>query len=117
MLAVVGSRKYQNYNFVEEKILEWEKNNIKIERIISGGALGVDKLAETFSKKHNLPNPLIFKPDYQKYPGNIAPIMRNTQIVESANYLIAFPTKDSTGTWDTIRKAQLKKIPITIHNV
>lgn len=117
MLAVVGSRKYHNYNLVEEKLLEWQNKNGKIEKIISGGAMGVDRLAERFSKEHNMGDPIIFPPDYKKYPGKIAPLMRNTQIVEKAEFLIAFPSKDSTGTWDTINKAYKKGIPVTIHEV
>jgi hypothetical protein len=37
---------------------------------------------------------------------------RNTDIVNYSDYMIAFPAKDSIGTYDSIRKAQQKRIPL-----
>ena len=48
---------------------------------------------------------LEFKPDYGKY-GRGAPLVRNTEIVNAADYVLAFPSGDSKGTYDAIRKAR-----------
>ena len=77
----------------------------------------MDTLAEKFSIKYNLGDAIVFKPEYNRYPGRIAPLMRNTQIVELADYLIAFPDNESRGTWDSVRKANKKGIPVSIYKV
>ena len=46
-----------------------------------------------------------FLPDYERY-GRGAPLQRNTLIVQNANWVLAFVTASSRGTWDTIRKAE-----------
>jgi len=33
-------------------------------------------------------------------------LVRNTLIIEDSDYVLALPSKDSKGTWDSIRKAQ-----------
>lgn len=50
------------------------------------------------------------KPHYGAFPGRerIAPIMRNTDIVNAAHRMIAFPVGPSPGTRDSIRKAVQK---------
>jgi hypothetical protein len=46
----------------------------------------------------------------EKYGRGAGP-MRNTTIIENADVVFAFPTEDSKGTRDSIRKArELKKI-------
>lgn len=117
MLAVVGSRNCHNYEVIEKHILQWEKDqDIIAHTIVSGGAKGVDTLAKRFSDEHSR-HFICYKPDYSKWPGKIAPIKRNSQIVATAEYLIAFPTDSSKGTWDSVGKAQLKGIPTTIIKV
>jgi hypothetical protein len=34
-----------------------------------------------------------------------------------ADYLIAFPDNESRGTWDSVRKAHKKGIPVTIYKI
>jgi hypothetical protein len=75
----------------------------------SSRAKGADTLARKFAEKHNIPLKE-FKPDWAKFGRGAGP-MRNTQIIENADVVFAFPTKDSKGTRDSIRKAQaLRKI-------
>ena len=51
--------------------------------IVSGGARGVDTLAEHWADQNNIPK-VIFKPDYKRH-GRAAPIKRNVLIVEAAD--------------------------------
>lgn len=39
---------------------------------------------------------------------------RNQQIVDESDSLIAFPCQHSKGTWDTIRRAKKKGIPVEV---
>ncbi|GHT47391.1 MAG: DUF2493 domain-containing protein [Candidatus Symbiothrix sp.] len=104
-IAIVGSRDFTDLEKVEQEVLK-RVSVEKIEKVVSGGAKGADTLAKKFAEKYKIPL-LEFLPDWKKY-GKGAGLMRNTSIVENADMVFAFPTKDSKGTRDTIRKATEK---------
>jgi len=107
-IAIVGSRDFTDYEKVEQEVLKHIKVE-KIDKVVSGGAKGADTLAKKFAEKYKIPL-LEFLPEWKKYGRGAGP-MRNTTIIENADVVFAFPTKDSKGTRDSIRKAQeLKKI-------
>ncbi len=117
MLAVVGSRSFTVYSVLEESLEQWEQDNdVKIDTIVSGGARGTDTLAVQYARSNGLML-IEYLPDYEKYSGSKAPLERNTLIVDKADYLIAFPTEDSRGTWNSVQKARKKGIPVTIIHV
>lgn len=97
-LAIIGSRNLTNVSIDEEV------DKLKPTTIVSGGAKGIDTLAEDYAIRHNLPL-IVYKPEYDKYPGKKAPIMRNNQIVDEADYVLAFWDGESQGTIYTIRRA------------
>ena len=68
--------------------------------IISGGAIGVDTLAEKYADKMDIPK-VIVRPDYKKY-GKLAPLVRNKQMVDMADMVIAIWDGRSRGTKNTI---------------
>jgi len=111
-IAIVGSRKYNDYHKVEKEFFKLlsdlgrPKENILI---ISGGAKGVDTIAQQIAKNHGIPI-LIFYPNYSKY-GKKAPLIRNIQIIEHSDFILAFPTKDSRGTRFVIKEAEKRKLP------
>ena len=111
-LAIVGSRKFHNYRYLEN-LLEPIKESI--EWIISGGAKGVDTLAERYARKHNIPF-LLFPANWDRY-GKRAGLMRNQQIVDEADHMIAIPTSTSKGTRDSIRRARAKGIPVEVFEI
>lgn len=113
-VGIVGSRNYNDYDAFEKIILSWMEKNGPIDSIISGGASGVDSLAERFAKKHKI-EIMVYSPDWKR--GEEAPKMRNTLIVEASQRILAFPTKDSRGTWDSVNKAKKKGIPVEIFKV
>ena len=114
ILAIVGSRNYTNYDYFKSVVIETTKN-LRIKSIISGGATGVDNLAEKYSLEYKIPI-TIYKPEWEIYGKKAGPI-RNTKIVDDATHLLAFPAKDSVGTLDTINKATKKNIPIITINI
>lgn len=81
--------------------------------IVSGGAKGIDTFAENYAKLNNLLF-TIFPPEYNKY-GRIATFVRNQQIVDASDMVIAFPSKDSIGTIDTIRRTKRSNKPLKVH--
>ena len=69
--------------------------------IISGGAVGVDSCAERYAYLNNV-KIQVFLPDYKRY-GRAAPIIRNKQIVDYADIVIAFWDGKSKGTLSVIK--------------
>lgn len=102
-LAIVGSREFENYDLLCAEV-DKIKQTQAIELIVSGGAKGADTLAERYATLNHIPL-MKFKPDYKQF-GRNAPLQRNTLIVENADWILAFVTPTSKGTWDTIRKAE-----------
>lgn len=80
--------------------------------LISGGADGIDALAEGMARGIGYPC-IIFKPEWTKY-GKSAGFKRNQKIVDAADEVIAFHFEGSSGTADTIRRAKESGKPLTI---
>lgn len=80
--------------------------------IVSGGARGVDSIAEQYAYQHNIPT-LIIKPDYERY-GRSAPIRRNDIIVDNADLILAFWDGESRGTRYTIEYAKKTGKPVKV---
>jgi len=110
-IAIVGSRDYTDYNNFTNKledIVGWHFDGTLGEydkelRIISGGARGVDSLAEQWADENDVLCDVI-KPEWEKY-GKAAGFIRNSKIVEQCDEVIAFWDGVSRGTEDTIKKA------------
>lgn len=105
-LAIIGSR-----TLTKVDISAYMPENVT--EIISGGAKGIDTLAEEYADKHKLSKHII-RPEYQKYPRKSAPIIRNKLIVDQCDTLLAFWDKQSKGTLSTIQYANKvgKKVKI-----
>jgi predicted Rossmann fold nucleotide-binding protein DprA/Smf involved in DNA uptake len=97
-IAVIGSRSIDKINLSEYINAE------EVETIISGGAKGVDTIAEQWAKRNGIKT-IIIKPEYSKY-GKGAPLRRNHTIVEQADKIIAFWNGESRGTKYTIELAR-----------
>ena len=81
--------------------------------IVSGGATGVDMLAERYADEHGI-DKLIFKPEYSRY-GSRAPLIRNKLIVDSVDLVIAIWDGYSHGTQYTINYAKSRGVPIELY--
>jgi hypothetical protein len=102
-LAIVGTKTFTDYDFFERTIEETYDIDT-ISEIISGGATGVDTLAEIFAKKFQI-RFTVYKPDWAQY-GKQAGYIINKLIVEDAHECIAF--------WDNVSKGT--KLSIDIAN-
>lgn len=80
--------------------------------VISGGARGPDSWAILVAKRLNHPTEEI-PADWDKF-GRAAGMLRNTQVVERADWVIAFWDGKSRGTRDTIGKAHAAGRRVTV---
>ena len=83
--------------------------------IISGGAKGIDTVAEKLAEKLNIPL-TIYEPDYTEH-GKTAPLKRNIQIIENADIVLAFWDFKSRGTANTIVECLKRQIPVRIYRL
>lgn len=60
-----------------------------VAELVSGGAKGIDSYVKKFSDESGI-KLVEFNPDYARY-GRNAPLVRNTQIVQYADIVVAFP--------------------------
>ncbi|WP_298067776.1 DUF2493 domain-containing protein [uncultured Mailhella sp.] len=102
-LAVVGSRDFLDYAFLEARLCEAFALS-EVEEIISGGARGVDSLAARFASEHNIPLK-VFPADWT-HLGRRAGPARNRDIVARADTVAAFWDGCSRGTQNTLLQAQ-----------
>ena len=95
-IAVIGSR-----NIKEADIGRYISEG---DEIVSGGATGVDTCAAEYASKNGI-RLTVFLPEYERY-GRAAPIVRNKQIVDYADKVIAFWDGSSRGTLSVIKYAE-----------
>lgn len=106
-LGIVGSRRWSDFLSFGAQMPSLDE----YDTIVSGGQLGVDKMAERLAAV--LGKEFICYPKLRKDGDARAQAhARNQRIVDASDALIAFPGPHSTGTWDTVRRAREKGIPI-----
>ena len=103
-LAIIGSRGFTDYDFLKKSVTHFLKHNsLACTHIVSGGAKGADTLGHRFAMEHQL-EMIVFKPDWKRF-GKRAGYIRNTDIIENSDIVIAFWDGISPGTKDSIDKA------------
>ena len=115
-LAIVGGRDFRNYKAFEcivKKYIQEELDGKYPNFIVSGGAEGVDTMAEIFASLYDIET-IIYEP---KNFNREELLGRNTQIVDECTHCLALPTKDSRGTYDSINKARARKKILKVVNV
>lgn len=83
--------------------------------IISGGAKGIDTLAEIYADNNNIEK-IILKPNYKKF-GKAAPLKRNEEMVDMADKIIIFWDGKSRGTHYTLKYALKSGKPIQVVSI
>ncbi len=104
-VAVVGSR-----SIFVENLGEYLPKGCS--EIVSGGAVGVDSCAEKYACENRIAM-RVFLPDYKRY-GRAAPIIRNKQIVNYADTVIAFWDGKSKGTLSVIKYCEKTGTPYRV---
>ena len=95
-IAVVGSRNLT--------VTDIGKYISDCDEVVSGGAKGVDTCAAEYAKSNGL-KLTVFLPQYERY-GRSAPILRNKEIVNYADKVVAFWDGSSKGTLSVIKYAE-----------
>lgn len=104
-LGLVGARTMTDYALFSSFVNNYVgKVGALPSKVVSGGARGADSLARQWAKEKDVPL-VEFIPEWKKL-GKKAGIVRNTDIVNACDVLIAFPSKEGRGTQDSIRKAE-----------
>lgn len=100
-VVIAGSRDFTDYDFLKRVL---DSRIFDTDVIISGGARGVDTLAELYAKERGL-KCIVFRADWKKYGKSAGPI-RNRQMAMEGTHLIAFWDGESRGTKNMIEQAK-----------
>ena len=116
-VIIAGSRSFDDYEFMKEKLDEFfSKERDEIE-IVSGHADGVDRLGERYAAERGIPCK-VFPAEWKKHGKKAGPL-RNSQMLEYAEercpVVVAFWNGTSSGTFDTIKKAVKKDIECMVY--
>ena len=109
---IAGSRNLDKPEYVEEAIREcgWE-----VTGVVSGGARGVDQQGEHYARLNGLP--VFLFPAYGGLHGKAAGAIRNRQMAENAEALIAIWDGQSKGTKNMIDIATRKGLKVYIKTI
>lgn len=107
-VAVIGSRDL--YVADLSKYLPAETSEI-----VSGGARGIDSCAARYACDHGI-RLKEFLPDYEQF-GKRAPLLRNLEIIEYADLVLAFWDGASHGTRFVIENCKRTNTPVKIYRI
>ena len=113
-VIIAGSRGFDDYAVLQtvcDNFLSPQKQTRNIV-IVSGTAKGADALGEKYARERGYVVER-FPADWQQY-GKAAGPIRNRQMADNADALIAFWDGHSIGTKDMITKAQKKGIAVRV---
>ena len=119
-LVVVGSSRYYDYSIVEEAMDEWSADEAHPDLIITGGASGVDYLAERWADNNNIAY-AVFSEEWNAPRSGLedggrdaAPTSLTEQLLDAATHVLAFPSQTSKWTNVVIAMAEAMEIPVKI---
>jgi len=107
---IAGSRDINDYNVLLEavKCIRW-----KIGNVVSGTCRGVDKLGEQYAKQMNV-YVTRFPADWDKY-GSVAGRIRNKEMAQNSEALLAIWDGKSPGTKHMIEVANEMKLDVYVY--
>lgn len=107
-IAIVGSRDYPRWDVIRKYIATLPAGTV----VVSGGARGVDSVAVKDAQLRGL-EVRVYPADWENL-GKGAGFVRNQQIVDDADKVVAFWDEKSRGTMDTVARAKKAGKPVTI---
>lgn len=114
-IAIVGSRTITDKDLVFGFIEECHNFDSRYDKIVSGGAKGVDSLAEQYASENNI-GTIIFKPLWEVY-GRKAGIIRNADIIGKCDKCICIWDGESHGAKNDIELCEQMGKPCYIYNL
>lgn len=107
---IAGSRSITNPAVIVEAIAA---SGFQITEVVSGTAIGVDRLGEQWASRHDIPV-IRFPPDWNKY-GRAAGFIRNNEMAHYAQALIAVWDGSSHGTHHMINAARERNLRVFVY--
>jgi hypothetical protein len=111
-LIIAGGRNIHDYSLVLSALAE---SQFQPTEIVSGMALGVDTLAIQYAAENNLPLKE-FHADWNQYKRAAGPI-RNRQMAEYGDALIAIWDGESRGTKNMIEEATKRGLRVFVKRI
>jgi len=112
-IIIAGGRDFKDYDLLYKSVYKLVKEHDLYNPIIyTGDARGADKLGNKFAKKNKL-ELVKFPADWDKH-GKSAGFIRNAEMANDADYLVAFWDGKSKGTKHMIDTAKKKKIKTVV---
>ena len=109
---IAGSRSVTDLDLVADAV---RASGFDITEVVSGGAPGVDSLGEQWAEQHGIPVTR-FPADWKRYGRRAGPI-RNTEMAEYAEALIAVWDGRSRGTKNMIQLARQRGLRVFVFRV
>ncbi len=109
---IAGGRNIHDYTLVLSAL---EESTFKPTEIVSGMAPGVDTLAIQFANENNLPL-IEFHADWNQYKRAAGPI-RNRQMAEYGDALVAIWDGESRGTMNMISEATKRGLKVYVKRI
>jgi|AntRauTorckE6833_2_1112554.scaffolds.fasta_scaffold00137_38 hypothetical protein len=109
-IIIAGGRTFNNWDYLVDCVNSTEPPDPF--QVVSGGAKGADALGERYAVDNNYPIKK-FPADWNKYGKGAGPI-RNEQMADYADGLIAFWDQKSRGTAHMISTAKAKGLEVKI---
>jgi hypothetical protein len=111
-IIIAGDRHFTNKQYIYAVIA---KAGFPITEVVSGGAKGVDTIGEMYALEHGIPLKR-FPVNWNVY-GKAAGPIRNQQMANYADGLIAFLAPGSKGTKNMIETATKKGLPVKVCDI
>ena len=111
-VIIAGSRSIENYSILLDAI---DESGFQVTTVISGRAKGVDRMGETYAYLRGLTID-VFPADWDKH-GKAAGYIRNSEMAEHADALIAIWDGKSKGTKNMIEIAKRKGLKVFVKEI
>ena len=122
-LVVVGSSRFYDFSIVEEAMDQWADDEAHPDLVITGGASGVDYLAERWADNNNIAF-AVFSEEWNGPRAGLedggrdaAPNSLTNQLLDVATHVLAFPSPPSKWTHVVIAMAEAMDIPVRVVEV
>ena len=111
-VIIAGGRDFSDYSLLKESADKILQKHLPEVTIVSGCASGADKLGERYAIERGLN--IIKKPADWKQYGKSAGIIRNAEMADIADGLLAFWDGQSKGTKNMVDRARHKGLDVEI---
>ena len=113
-VIIAGTRNFSNYEMLKHD-LDLYRSTTSVTEIVSGGCRGADLLGEKYAKENNIPIKR-FPANWEVYGKKAGPI-RNEEMAEYVDCLIAYWDSKSRGTKNMIETMRKKHKPYLVYLV